>query len=1501
MSEPSTVTPRLAERFRLLDVAGSGGSAEVWKAADRERGGMVALKIEPRERGAPAAQRASARRALAREALHAALALSPRLPELVDVGWLAMPSGVARAARVEGAPGEEGRAFVAMRWVEGRAVADALRRLPPGERAALALAAARDAGEALADLHGIGLAHGDLKPENLILTPEGRIAVIDLGLACSIHEASVDGATLRYIARGDAELGDARARDLLALGTLLAEIAFPGVADADDPIGAARAAVAAESAAGPPLDAICRALLSPSPAARPSSAWVTESARAALAGAPRARHPVAASPAGRAGRDAGAPAAERDRQDRDARRVRAAYLRLRRHELEAALGVRDDVAPWLVDAFAVVERVRALSGAPLRAGDGAARAGPPQGDAAWLGRLGPDRVARWLTALAGTSAAAWPMGPLASAPERALADALVALARQVPPRAWTYADVEAAVLGTPGSGARRRASAAPEERGAAEGAAEARALGAAEAAALALAIARVPPDPLALEAVEQRDDAPASLVVAAANALRLHGDAGRARSLMLRSCVRGATEAAAIAAEVLRRAGDRALAEERARAAIDAGADPEGRARAVLARAAIDAGALEAADALAGDAVTAPLCEVRALLAVLRGDTARALSEVARGEALASSVEELARMAAVRGYAWHASDPERAHASFSAAVDYAVRAGAVVEEATYRTGEAAAAVDLGDLDGAIATSTRAALLWEHLGRPAQGARALLACAAAYATAGLVHETCRTAEDAIARARDAGDAKAEAYALWAIADVVAARGDGVASPDVGSHVDPRAAAARAAALLAGGSADDTLRAAARLLRHGADELDGSRVEELDELANGPEPAAASRLDWWGARAAIAIAADDVGAPLAADDAPRGPAGASGASASRGRSDRVLAAIAALAGARAPIAARGPALAAAHALAVRAGQTDVAHRVLAALADAARELCGRNAGAGSAGASAASPGASALSGAVRSLPWVVRARALPESGLRPEQARDLEALVGALGERERLAPLLDRVVDALVLWTGVERGLLLLRAPNGRLVPRAARNLARSSLGAEQLALSETLARRALEAREPVVAVDAAGELPSVHRSVHALKLRSVLAVPLVARGEALGVVYLDDRVRRGAFGAQELRWARAIASVAALAISDARAQVELRRAARRAERASSRLAEELARREAELDAAALELARARGGRDTRYRYDAIIGESEPLRAMLRLVDRVTASEVPVLVCGESGSGKELVARAIHQNGPRAAHAFVSENCGAIPEGLLESALFGHVRGAFTGADRPRAGLFEVADRGTLFLDEIGEMSLAMQTKLLRVIEDGLVRPIGSERARKVDVRVIAATHRDLEALVRARAFREDLLYRLNIITIRVPPLRERATDVPLIVQHFLEKHSRGPVRVTRGAMDRLSAYAWPGNVRQLENEVRRALVLCDGTIDREHLSPEIAHGGSATPRELGLNVRARIDALETELVRDALERTRGNQTQAAKLLGLSRFGLQKMIKRLAIEA
>jgi transcriptional regulator with PAS, ATPase and Fis domain len=291
-------------------------------------------------------------------------------------------------------------------------------------------------------------------------------------------------------------------------------------------------------------------------------------------------------------------------------------------------------------------------------------------------------------------------------------------------------------------------------------------------------------------------------------------------------------------------------------------------------------------------------------------------------------------------------------------------------------------------------------------------------------------------------------------------------------------------------------------------------------------------------------------------------------------------------------------------------------------------------------------------------------------------------------------------------------------------------------------------------------------------------------------------------------------------------------------------------------------------------------------------------LLRLTDRIAGSDVPVLLLGESGSGKELIARALHRGSSRRANAFVGENCGALPETLLESTLFGHTKGAFTGAHRPRVGLFEAADEGTLLLDEIGEMSLGMQTKLLRVLEDSIVRPVGSTRSRKVDVRVIAATHRDLQKMVAEGSFREDLYYRLNVISLRIPPLRERPGDIPLLVEHLLRKHAPGRrVRVTDAAHARLQRAAWPGNVRQLENEVRRALLLADDTIEVAHLS--VGADTDTARRELGLNVRACIDHLEVELVTEALKRTGGNQTRAAKLLGVSRYGLHKMMKRLGI--
>ena len=495
----------------------------------------------------------------------------------------------------------------------------------------------------------------------------------------------------------------------------------------------------------------------------------------------------------------------------------------------------------------------------------------------------------------------------------------------------------------------------------------------------------------------------------------------------------------------------------------------------------------------------------------------------------------------------------------------------------------------------------------------------------------------------------------------------------------------------------------------------------------------------------------------------------------------------------------------------------------------------------------------------------------------------QHRILRAQVPRHQGRHGVAIVVRAEIDAAQLERGVSERLAVL------------------GLGArhrgEQLALSMGLAKRAREERTAVCATDAYAQVGDLHASVHALRLRSVLAVPLVARGDVLGVVYLDDRVRRGAFGDAELGWVRLVASQAALAIADARDQALLRRAVRRAERANAKLAAELGMREAELEVARAELAQGSG---TRFRYDEIAGRSEPMRAMLRLVDRVTASDVPVLLSGESGTGKELVARAIHANGARASRPFVSENCGSVPEPLLESTLFGHVRGAFTGASSTRAGLFDVADGGTLLLDEIGEMPLSMQTKLLRVLQNGEVRPVGGEKVHKVDVRILGATHRDLEAMVAAGTFREDLYYRLNVVSIRVPALRERPSDIPLLVTHLVEKHAEGrKVKVTRAAMDRLTTFPWPGNVRQLENEIRRAFVLADDRIDLAELSDEVARGGPNASRNAGLGLKARVDALEVQLVRDALERTKGNQTRAAEILGISRFGLQKMIRRLGV--
>ncbi len=304
---------------------------------------------------------------------------------------------------------------------------------------------------------------------------------------------------------------------------------------------------------------------------------------------------------------------------------------------------------------------------------------------------------------------------------------------------------------------------------------------------------------------------------------------------------------------------------------------------------------------------------------------------------------------------------------------------------------------------------------------------------------------------------------------------------------------------------------------------------------------------------------------------------------------------------------------------------------------------------------------------------------------------------------------------------------------------------------------------------------------------------------------------------------------------------------------------------------------------------------------------PMSAVCDLVQRAARYDVSILLSGESGTGKELLARAIHYASGRANQAFIVENCGALPDNLLESELFGHKRGAFTGAFEDRIGLFQQAHGGTLFLDEIGETSAAFQVKLLRVLQEGEFRPVGGNRPVSVDVRVIAATNRDLETEVKAGRFREDLFYRLAAVPLRLPALRERPMDIPALAGAILTRMGGALGRPVEGyaaaTLECLAAYAWPGNVREMQNEIQRMLVLSDGPVlTPDLLAPHIRQAGLASVLDGGVQagLRGRVDALESSLLAETLTRHQGNLSRTAEELGLSRLGLRKKMQRLGVE-
>ena len=466
---------------------------------------------------------------------------------------------------------------------------------------------------------------------------------------------------------------------------------------------------------------------------------------------------------------------------------------------------------------------------------------------------------------------------------------------------------------------------------------------------------------------------------------------------------------------------------------------------------------------------------------------------------------------------------------------------------------------------------------------------------------------------------------------------------------------------------------------------------------------------------------------------------------------------------------------------------------------------------------------------------------------------------------------LVVLADHVFSLLSGATHVT--ILLSDEDEARLTPVLAR--ARdTNIGT--VPFSRAVLNRVVEDRAAVLLANATTELDG-SQSLMAANIMSSIGVPLWVGDRIRGVLQVDNRATSGIFQERDLNLVSVLASQAAVAVENARLYQKLASLASKAETEASYFKD----------------------RRKKISFSDIIGSSPAMKGLFNQLSKVMNTRATIHIYGETGTGKELVAQAVHYEGNRADKLFVATNCAALPENLLESELFGHVRGAFTGADREKKGLFEVADGGTLFLDEIGEMSPTLQARLLRVLQNGEVRPVGSSKTRKVDVRIISATNRDLEEEVKAGRFRQDLYYRINVIRLEVPPLRERLEDVPLLVKHFLGKltaiHDKYVEGVDSEVMRVLMNYEYPGNVRELENIVERGFVLCPGPlIQRQHLPEHLRkHGGDQDGDES-------LDDCERRVIMNALKKNGFNRLAAARHLGMHKSTLFRKIKRLGLE-
>ena len=452
--------------------------------------------------------------------------------------------------------------------------------------------------------------------------------------------------------------------------------------------------------------------------------------------------------------------------------------------------------------------------------------------------------------------------------------------------------------------------------------------------------------------------------------------------------------------------------------------------------------------------------------------------------------------------------------------------------------------------------------------------------------------------------------------------------------------------------------------------------------------------------------------------------------------------------------------------------------------------------------------------------------------------------------------------------------------------------------REKLGELRFPVSKGIAGSVLKSERGELILDVTKD-PRHYRKIDdatGFKTKSMITVPLKTKEKPIGVLEVVNR-REGIFGEKDLDFMMTLAPIIAMALDNARVYSEL-------ERAYGELQLVDKGKDDLIKQTRNEVAFLRREVERHYRFENIIASSRPMMEVFRLCERVIDSDITVLIEGETGTGKELIARTIHYNGPRKSRPFVTQNCGGIPDTLLASELFGHKKGAYTGAFADRKGLFEVAHGGTVFLDEVSEMSAAMQASLLRVLQEGEIRPLGSELTKKVDVRVISATNKSLEDEVRGGRLREDLFYRLSVFTIKLPPVRERIGDIPVLANHFVRKLNKKTAKSIKGlsqeAVDSLLAYPFPGNVRELENEIERAVAMAeDGKfVEVSHLSEKIRF--KSTTHYPGFQphgcLKEMVEALEKSVLSKTLAKCTGNKTKAAKELGLSRYGLTKKIQR-----